>query len=233
MQLFYCPDAALHQTVTLDDTESHHAVKVLRKRKGDVLYVFDGKGRCYETEIVSTSPKQVVIKVDRLYAQSNNTKPSLHIAVAPPKNTERLEWLLEKLTETGVQEITLLLCKHSERRKLKTERLHKILLSACKQSVQFTVPKFNHLTSFSSFIKLHRAPLLLIAYCEEHTQQLLASCQRGKEAIILVGPEGDFAPEEVLAAKKEGYKPVSLGQNRLRLETAALYSAVVFNAVNE
>ncbi|MCW5909202.1 MAG: 16S rRNA (uracil(1498)-N(3))-methyltransferase [Chitinophagales bacterium] len=234
MNMFYCPQAALNEYSELDVQESHHLIKVLRKKPGEELYVFDGKGNLFDARIETIGKTTATIHIVRHVEREEDNRPKLHVAIAPPKNVERFEWLLEKVTEIGVSEITPLLCKHSERKELRIERLEKILVSACKQSAHLTLPKLNTLIRFEEFTSaVNSDARKYIAYCHEKSIHLKDAYHGGFDAIVLIGPEGDFTKEEVLLAEKREYETVSLGKSRLRLETAAVYASVVFNLVNE
>lgn len=234
MNMFYCPQAALNEYCELDVQESHHLIKVLRKKQGEELYVFDGKGNLFDARIERIGKKTTTIHLVRHVERQEDNRPRLHIAVAPPKNMERFEWLLEKITEIGVSEITPLLCKHSERRELRTDRLERILVSACKQSMHLTLPKLNTFIRFEEFTAAVNSGIRkYIAYCNAKSIHLKDAYHGGFDAVILIGPEGDFTKEEVLLAEKREYETVSLGKSRLRLETAAVYATVVFNLANE
>lgn len=234
MNIFYCPGAELNAYCELDETESRHVATVLRKREGEELYVFDGAGNLYDSRIQNIDKKSVTVKVVRLIEAQAETTTSLHIAIAPPKNIERLEWFAEKVTEIGIGEITPLLCKHSERKELRADRIEKILLGACKQSLKYRIPRLNPMIKLADFV--HARPegeMRFIAYCDEKAKHLKQAYAAGKPAVILIGPEGDFTREEVLLAEKNGFKTVGLGKSRLRLETAGVYAATVFNLTNE
>jgi 16S rRNA (uracil1498-N3)-methyltransferase len=234
MNIFYCPDAVLNEHCTLDETESRHISTVLRKRENEEMYVFDGKGKLFDARITSIGKKEVSIHVVRLIEVEENVKPKLHIAIAPPKNIERLEWFAEKVTEIGVTEITPLLCKHSERKELRLDRIEKVLLSACKQSLKLTIPKLNPMMKFEELVAAVNGPSRkYIAYCDEKAIHLKDAYHGGFDATVLIGPEGDFTREEVLLAEKKEFETVSLGKNRLRLETAGIYAAAIFNLANE
>ena len=234
MNIFYCPDAALSQTCMLDEAESAHLTKVLRKRENDELFVFDGKGKLFEARIENVGKKETSIFVTRLVEVEEQGKPRLHIAIAPSKNTERLEWFAEKATEIGITEITPLICKHSERKELRPDRIEKILLGASKQSMKLTIPVLNPVIKFEAFIKsVKAAERKFIAYCDEKSIHLKDAYHGGFDAVILIGPEGDFTREEVVLAELNEFETVSLGKSRLRLETAGIYAATVFNLANE
>jgi 16S rRNA (uracil1498-N3)-methyltransferase len=234
MNIFYSPTALLNEYCELDELESQHAVKVLRKKVGEELYVFDGKGNLFDARIESIGKKNVTLHVVRHIENKEAEGPLLHLAVAPPKNPERFEWLIEKVTEIGVSEITPVICKHSERKELRTDRLQKILVSACKQSQHLIIPKLNQLMRFDEFTaSVNSGVRKYIAYCHEKSIHLKNAYHGGFDAVIMIGPEGDFSKEEVLLAEKREYEMVSLGKSRLRLETAAVYATTVFNLCNE
>lgn len=234
MNIFYCPDAVLNEHCELDEQESNHLVKVLRKKPGEELYVFDGKGHLFDARLESAGKKTALIHIVKLVEKDNAVQPKLHLAVAPPKNMERMEWLAEKVTEIGVSEITPVICKHSERKDLRNDRIEKVLVSACKQSKHLTMPKLNNALTFEQFIaSANLGYRKYIAYCDEKAIHLQQAYHGGFDAIVMIGPEGDFTKEEVLAAGVKEFETVSLGKSRLRLETAAIYATTVFNLANE
>ncbi|TWI13826.1 16S rRNA (uracil1498-N3)-methyltransferase [Flavobacterium cauense R2A-7] len=231
MQLFYNPDInSASKEFSFDKEESKHIVKVLRKKEGDVLHVTNGLGNLFHTEIILASDKKCTVKI----TQTETQKPTgfrLHLAVAPTKMNDRFEWFLEKATEIGVHEITPIICDHSERKVIKTERFDKIIQSAMKQSLQFHLPKLNEPISLKDFINQEHSGNLCIAHCEETDKKLLKEVVKPNEAYtILIGPEGDFSEKEIELALKNKYIPVSLGNTRLRTETAAVVAchSVVF-----
>ena len=234
MNIFYCPDAVLSEYCELDETESRHMVTVLRKREGKEIKVFDGKGNLFEARIETIGKKVATLNIITLLQVEDKAQPKLHIAIAPPKNIEGLEWFAEKATEIGVHEITPVICKHSERKELRADRIDKVLLGASKQSLKLTIPRFNPPVSFNDFVTQKRkSEQQFIAYCEEKPMHL-KEAYRGKfDAVILIGPEGDFTKEEVLLASGNNFQIVSLGKSRLRLETAGIYATTVFNLANE
>jgi len=234
MNIFYCPGAILNEHCELDETESTHLVKVLRKRENDELYVFDGKGKLFEARIEGIGKKQTAIHVFRLVEVEEQNKPRLHIAIAPSKNIERLEWFAEKATEIGVDEITPVICKHSERKDIRPDRIEKIILGASKQSMKLTIPRLNPVVKVETFIKsVKEVDRRFIAYCDEKAIHLKDAYHGGFNAVIMIGPEGDFTREEVLLAEQNDFETVSLGRSRLRLETAGIYATTVFNLANE
>lgn len=233
MNIFYSPDAVLNQYCVLDESESRHIATVLRKREGEEVHVFDGKGTLYKATIQSIGKREVTLNITAVQEQDNVDTPKLHIAIAPPKNLDRFEWFAEKVTEIGIAEITPIICKHSERKELKNERIDKILLSAAKQSKKYTLPQLHEAMPIAKFLLQMNDAEKYIAYCDEKSVHLKDLYTKGKDALILIGPEGDFTPEEVALAEQQGFKTVSLGKARLRLETAGIYAATVFNVVNE
>lgn len=231
MQLFYFPE--LNEATisfSFDKEESRHIIKVLRKRDTDILYVTNGLGFIVKTEIILASDNKCTVKV--LSSEKAPVPPfNLHLVVAPTKMNERYEWFLEKATEIGVQQITPILCDHSERKVIKTERFDKIILSAMKQSNQSFLPKLNEPISFKDFITKPVNGQKYIAHCEETDKKNLKELlQSNGDITILIGPEGDFSEKEIRLALENGYLPVSLGNTRLRTETAAIVAchSVVF-----
>ncbi|WP_396193710.1 16S rRNA (uracil(1498)-N(3))-methyltransferase [Flavobacterium sp.] len=231
MQLFYNP--SINETATFfvfDKEESKHIVKVLRKKEGDILFVTNGLGFLFTTEITIASDNKCTVKINSVEFQEK-PKFHLHMAVAPTKMNERYEWFLEKATEIGIQEITPIICEHSERKIIKTDRFQKILESAMKQSLHYYLPKLNEPINFKEFIKKEYSGQKFIAHCEEADKKSLKNeLQTEKDVLILIGPEGDFSVKEIQSALEQDFIPVSLGQTRLRTETAAVVAchSVVF-----
>ncbi len=241
MQLFYNPNISNPDSyrdskeVTFDKEESRHIVKVLRLKKGDMFKITNGKGSFFDAEIISADPKKCVSKI--LSEEKVAPLPySLHLAVAPTKLNDRYEWFLEKATEIGISEITPIICDHSERKKIKPERYEKILQSAMKQSLKAYLPILNEAISIKDFInsKKKSEELKCIAHCEETQKQSLKNILLPKKNItILIGPEGDFSSEEIETAKKAGFLPVTLGESRLRTETAAIVACHSVAFIND
>jgi 16S rRNA (uracil1498-N3)-methyltransferase len=205
----------------------------MRKKTGDILLVTNGLGFLFRTEITLASDSKCSVKIVSS-ERSEQPEYQLHLAVAPTKMNDRYEWFLEKATEMGIAEITPLICDHSERKTVKTDRFEKIIQSAMKQSLQYYLPKLNEPIAFKDFMKIKPDGQKLIAHCEETGRKLLKSVVKPKEnATILIGPEGDFSPNEIKTAIENGYIPVTLGTTRLRTETAAVVAchSVVF--INE
>ncbi|MEZ7867415.1 MAG: 16S rRNA (uracil(1498)-N(3))-methyltransferase [Paludibacteraceae bacterium] len=232
MIVFYCPDI-LH-SFTLSEEESQHAVRVLRLQAGDELEVVDGAGGYYLAVVTNPHPKHCEFQIKETITEYGKRDYRLHIAIAPTKNIERLEWFIEKCTEIGVDEITPILCRFSERKIIKPERLEKIIVSAAKQSLKAYFPILNPMCSFRDFIQQTTVSQKFIAHCYEQDKQLLQQVyQKSSDAVILIGPEGDFSPEEVQAAIQHQFQPVSLGSSRLRTETAGIAACHTISLINE
>ncbi|RPE00053.1 16S rRNA (uracil(1498)-N(3))-methyltransferase [Aureibaculum marinum] len=235
MQLFYTPDiTTTSDSFSFDKAESRHIVKVLRKKLGDPLYITNGKGHLFTSEITVSSDKNCSVKIIEVKTKEKPWKYNLHIALAPTKNIDRFEWFLEKATEIGIDEITPILCDHSERKIIKTDRLKRILESAMKQSLKYQLPKLNALTPFSEFIDTTTNSNLFIAHCENtQKKNLKEALEPNKNATILIGPEGDFSTEEIKKALNKGYQPISLGESRLRTETAGVVAVNAVSFINQ
>jgi 16S rRNA (uracil1498-N3)-methyltransferase len=233
MQVFYTPEIK-KITYQLTEEESKHAIKVLRLEAGDEVCMIDGVGGLYFGIIDEPDQKKCVIRVIEKIEQYNRRNYNLHIAIAPTKNIERLEWFLEKVTEIGIDEITPILCQRSERKAIKTDRLEKIVLSAMKQSIKAYKPKVNELTKFSDFIASQACENTFIAHCEEVPKPSLKSkVGKNQKYTILIGPEGDFSPEEIELAKGRGIQEVHLGKSRLRTETAGVVACHTINILRD
>ena len=221
------------EQLSFDKEESKHIVKVLRKKDTDILFVTNGLGLLFKTEITLASDNKCTVQI----LEVEKVEPSkfhLHLAVAPTKMNDRYEWFLEKATEIGIHEITPIICDRSERKVVNKERFEKILLTAMKQSNVLFLPKLNEAKTFKEFIKLKNDGLQLIAHCEETDKKSLKSVLKPDENVtLLIGPEGDFSEKEIASAIENNFIPVSLGNTRLRTETAAIVAchSVVF--VNE
>ncbi|MBQ8939930.1 MAG: 16S rRNA (uracil(1498)-N(3))-methyltransferase [Paludibacteraceae bacterium] len=235
MYLFYCPDIETKQT--LSEEESGHCVRVLRYSVGDEILITDGKGTTYTARITNPHPKHCDFEILSREKQEPHHHFHLHIAVAPTKNIERLEWAVEKCVEIGVDEITPLLCRFSERKQLRTDRLEKIILSAAKQSLTPYLPVLHELTSYDEFISRQKEDIStqkFIAHCYKEDKRVLKNeIERGRDVLVLIGPEGDFSEQEIAEALAAGFIPVSLGNSRLRTETAAVVACHTAVLVNE
>jgi 16S rRNA (uracil1498-N3)-methyltransferase len=233
MNLFYAP-AIQGNLFTLDEEESKHCIRVLRLKKGDILHLTDGKGNLYETAISDDHPKRCSVEVLSVQSRYMKRDFCVHIAIAPTKNPGRMEWFLEKVTEIGVDEITPLICEHSERTFINTSRLEKILVSAMKQSLKAYLPKLHDPAEFNPFIQKPFSGQKFIGYCEQDETKLLKNLYKtGENALILIGPEGDFSGKEIREAKNSGFIPISLGKSRLRTETAGIVACHTINLANE
>lgn len=233
MHIFYTPDIS-QNTYTLNEEESKHCVRVLRLSKGTVVNLVDGVGGFYTAEITDDHPKKVTLSVLNVEREFHKRNHYLHIAVAPTKNIDRLEWFLEKATELGIDEITPVITDRSERRVVKDDRLNKVITAAVKQSIKAYHPKLNEAIALDDFLKQPFEGEQLIAHCIDDQEKkfisdLVAPYQK---YLILIGPEGDFTPEEVNLALNKGYKALTLGENRLRTETAALAVCFEINYLN-
>lgn len=233
MQLFYIPEISGNH-ITLNTEESKHAVKVLRLTAGEFIQIVDGKGGFYQAEISDANPKKCGIIIRNVELNYGKKNFYLHIAIAPTKNIDRFEWFLEKCAEIGIDEITPIIAEHSERKVIKPERLQKILVSAMKQSVKAYLPKLNQLTTFNELIRHNLEAKKFIAHCnpgeKTHLKKLV---EKNVKTIVLIGPEGDFSPNEVALAKDKGYTEISLGDARLRTETAGIVACHIVNLANE
>lgn len=233
MHIFYTPDIK-GATYTLDETESKHCIRVLRLEKDDEITLVDGHGGFYTAEIIDPNPKRCAVKVVHAELNYGLRNFQVHIAIAPTKNIERIEWFLEKATEIGINRITPLLCQHSERKEIKHDRLEKVTVSAMKQSLKAYLPQLDEMTKFSNFIQQPFDGQKFIAHCEEQHRDLLKNVLKPANSyLILIGPEGDFSPEEIKLALDAGFVPVSLGESRFRTETAGVVACHTFNLLND
>lgn len=233
MHIFYTPELSGSQ-YTLDETESKHCVRVLRLEKGDQIILVDGRGGYFTAEITDPNPKRCTVKIIRSELNFGLRKFQVHMAIAPTKNIERIEWFLEKATEIGLDRVTPLLCRYSERKEIKPERLEKVMVSAMKQSLKAYLPRLDELTKFKDLISQPFDGQKFIAHCEEQHRDLLKDLVLPNQSyLILIGPEGDFSSEEIEMALNAGFRPVSLGNSRLRTETAGLVACHTFNLLNE
>ncbi len=231
---FYAPD--IERTLQLPEEEARHCIKVLRTRPGSIVDVIDGKGNRYVCRLLSDDPRHASVEIESKIPVTPAWSTHITVAVAPTKNMDRMEWLTEKLTEIGVNRIVPVLCRHSERKEVKIERLQRIAVSAMKQSLKATLPEISPMTPLSQFIAASDAEQRFIAYCDPSiprrvlAKEYHAGC---KSVVILIGPEGDFDPQEIKDVLDTGYIPVTLGDNRLRTETAALVACDTFHIINQ
>ena len=227
MQLFFTENT--ENEFTISSEESKHITRVLRKKEGDILNFTDGKGNLIVSEITSSDTKKTRVKVIEKIKKEKGHDYYLHIAIAPTKNMDRFEWFLEKATEIGIDEITPIICDRSERKVVKTERCNRILLSAMKQSLKYRLPKLNESISFTDFIQKNFDGSKYIAHCEQGEKIELKEKNTEKRTLILIGPEGDFSATEIKKAANNNYQSISLGNSRLRTETAGVVSATTIN----
>ncbi len=236
VRYFYAPEAVA--TDRLPDEEATHALRVLRLTVGDELFLMDGKGSFYRAEVTLTAGKHCTYRILETMPQQKTWHGHIHLAVAPTKMMERIEWMAEKATEVGIDEFTFLECRFSERRQMRKDRIEKTVVSAVKQSRKPFMPVVNDVTAFTQFIQMPRKGRKYIAHCYEEIEkkdfydEICRPCKdaEDEDITIMIGPEGDFSVEEVREAVDAGFVSVSLGESRLRTETAAL-SAVMMSSL--
>jgi len=231
--IFYTPDInGLRHT--LNEEESAHAVRVLRLKAGEEVTLVDGRGGLYRAQIDEIHHKHCEVEILEHQANYGKRPYRLHIGIAPTKNIDRFEWFIEKATEIGIDEITPLLCEHSERKQVNTERLQRIMIAAMKQSKKAYLPKLNGMTVLGKWLETQGAAGCYIAHCnEDNLQSLKTAYQLGHDATIAIGPEGDFSILEVKLASDCGFIGVSLGTSRLRTETAGVVACHSVYLMNE
>ncbi|MHB8402112.1 MAG: 16S rRNA (uracil(1498)-N(3))-methyltransferase [Bacteroidia bacterium] len=229
MQVFFANIFTDTNTILLSAEESKHCIRVLRHKIGDTISVIDGKGNLYEAEITEANPQKCCAKIISKKNVSSSKNYYLHIAISPTKNADRIEWMLEKCTELGVDEFSFIICKRTEKASIKMDRLKKITESAVKQSIQTVLPIINGVQPFNEFIIKHKnTPSKHIAHCLAGEKTELKNILQNDSSIILIGPEGDFTEEEIKLALQNQFQPISLGNSRLRTETAGLLVAAAF-----
>ena len=225
MHLFYTPD--INFSNELPEEEARHCVKVLRMKEGDELMLADGQGFFYQATLLNAHPKHCCFEIVEKIPTPLPWSHRIHIAMAPTKNMDRIEWFAEKATEIGMNELSFLNCRFSERKEIKIPRIEKILVSAMKQSQKAVLPEVHEMISFKQFIRQERSGQKLIAHCYPSEKTLLKEAYvSGNDVTILIGPEGDFSEEEVAEALQAGFQAISLGDSRLRTETAALVACL-------
>ncbi|MCQ2059703.1 MAG: 16S rRNA (uracil(1498)-N(3))-methyltransferase [Bacteroidaceae bacterium] len=232
MWLFYAPD--IEQTNELPQAEAVHAVRVLRLKEGDEISVTDGKGYMYKAVLTACSPKRCLVHITERSKQPDLWKGQICVAVAPTKMMDRNEWFVEKAVEIGVDRISFMKTCNSERCSINSERIERIAVSAMKQSYKATLPQFDNMISFNDIVKTPFDGVKCIAHLEPGRKQLLQDVLTpNTNALVLIGPEGDFSPSEIEMALANGFEPVSLGPSRLRTETAALVACHIANLKNQ
>ncbi|SKC83094.1 16S rRNA (uracil(1498)-N(3))-methyltransferase [Ohtaekwangia koreensis] len=231
MNLFYqplLPEGILY----LDADESRHCIKVLRHNTGDVIHITDGKGFFYDAVITKADDRQCTFRI-----QEKSAKPvrdyTIHIAISPTKNADRIEWFVEKAVELGVDIVSIINCENTERTYLKKERLEKVAVSAMKQSLKATLPRIEGLLEFDAIVKSEASQKFIAFVDQQNPDHLKNIALPGKDYLVLIGPEGDFSAEELSAAIANGFQKVSLGQSRLRTETAGLAACHILNLAND
>ena len=231
---FYSPD--IEETLTLSEGESAHCCRVLRHKEGDEIYVTDGKGHRFLCEIVESHPSHTRVEIKKVEEFPSERDYKLTLAIAPTKNSDRMEWMVEKAVEIGVDRIVLLRCKRSERKIQRSERLLKVMVAAMKQSLSTYMAELNDITDFKDFVKdSGLTPQKFFGYCSDSfpRKELIRECAPGGEVVIMIGPEGDFTPEEVELAVENGFIPVTFGNKRLRTETAGVFAVSAVNVINQ
>jgi 16S rRNA (uracil1498-N3)-methyltransferase len=230
-RFFYAPD--IENNPILPEDESKHCTQVLRLKAGDPVLLTDGKGFIYDAVLQEIKSRNCKVEITNRRFRSPDFPEKIHIAVAPTKNMDRTEWFVEKATETGISEITFLRCRHSERKTINPGRLHKVAVSAIKQSQKTRLPVIHEMIDFNKFVSQDGNGIKMIAHCENTERQFIKKVYREHaDAIILIGPEGDFTPEEIKMAVEKNFIPVSLGNSRLRTETAALTACLAIHIIN-
>lgn len=234
MQIFYAPDID-GETYTLDEKESKHVIRVLRMARGEDVMLIDGKGNLYEGIISNPDQNKCTIDIAGKIENFEKRSYRLHIAISPLKNPERFEWFIEKSVELGIDEITPLICRHTEKPGIKSERINNIIISAMKQSLKATRTVLNEPVSFRDFICSDPAGIRMIAHCDAAKERRMVSdvYSKNDNAIILIGPEGDFTMEEIDEAVNRGYLQIHLGQSRLRTETAGVAACHSIYFINQ
>jgi len=230
MQLFYSTDIS-DGKINLTKAESHHCIKVLRKSINDIVMVIDGVGNLYTTKLINLNPQNTILEITDTQEDYGKRENYLHIAIAPTKSMDRLEWFIEKVVEIGIDEISLIQCKNSERTKIKMERCEKIILSATKQSLKAFLPRLNPLVEFDQFINENHFEIAKsIGYLGSKKSAFLSDYHKDKHShLICIGPEGDFSDSEIQIALTNGFQCISLGNSRLRTETAGVVASTLIN----
>jgi len=232
MHFFYTPD--ILQTGELPEQEALHCVRVLRLKEGDTIRLTDGKGHFYDAVITLASPKHCKVEITKTIPEVASWNCNIEIALAPTKNIDRTEWFVEKATEIGINKINFLKCRYSERKDIKLSRVEKITVSAMKQSMKATLPELQDTTDFKKIIAQDFSGQKFIAHCYPgEKEQLCKAYEPQSDVLILIGPEGDFSEEEVALAIENGFKAISLGESRLRTETAALVACQTIHIINQ
>ena len=234
MQIFYAPDIN-DETYVLDENESKHCIRVLRMTRGTIVKLIDGKGSIYEGFINDPDPKKCRINITGVIRNFEKRNYRLHIGISPLKNHERFEWFIEKSVEIGIDEVTPVICRNTEKSGIKTERVNNLIISAMKQSIKADKPVLNTPCSFTDFVKNDKKGIRMIAHCRANTEKSKIDqvYSKGEDAIVLIGPEGDFSEEEINLAICNEFRPVHLGSSRLRTETAGVAACHSIYFINQ
>lgn len=229
---FYAPD--IEQTLTLPESDSGHCARVLRLREGDEIFVVDGRGTRFRCAITCAHHKHTTVEILDRESLPSHWSGKITVAVSPPKSIDRLEWFAEKATEMGIDRIVLLRCARSERKDVRVDRIEKILVSAMKQSLKGVLPELVGMTPISEFLR-QSSGARFMGYCDKDTPRRLFvdELRPADDVTVMIGPEGDFTPDEVSEAVNSGFLPVTFGASRLRTETAALFAVAAFHVVNQ
>ncbi len=232
MNLFYTPDIS-GSLYTLNGEESKHCIRVLRMKTGNEIYLVDGKGGLYKGKISNENPNACNIEIIESIFNFGKRGYYFHLAIAPTKNIDRIEWLVEKAVEIGIDEFTPVICDHSERKNFKVDRIERIAIAAMKQSYKAYKPKINECITFKGFINFTYEEVKLIAHCNEtNRNKIKNNYKTGQSVVCLIGPEGDFSENEIQSAVKSGFIGVTLGNSRLRTETAGLVACHTISILN-
>ncbi len=230
---FYSPD--IESTLRLPESDSAHCCRVLRMQPGDRVVVVDGRGHRFTCQLLDNNAKHTSVEIVGVEEVTPVWANHITIMVAPTKHNDRMEWLVEKLVEIGINRFVPVRCRYSERKEIKRERLEKIAVSAMKQSLKATLPDITEMMPLAEAVRMYPAPQQFVGYCDDNTpRQLLATaCRPGLDTNILIGPEGDFSADEIAMLIDHGYTPVTMGDNRLRTETAALVAATTLHVITQ
>lgn len=234
MHLFYTPEHNPFEDYFLEKEESSHCIKVLRLKEGDFIYLSNGFGDLHKVEIIDANPNRCAVRLVSSQHEFGKREFYLHIAIAPTKNISRLEWFIEKATEMGIDEISPIITEHSERIVIKPQRLEKVIVSAMKQSLKAYKPILNETRKFEDLILQSKEENKLIGYCsdKESKSKIKDIYTKNQSVLVVIGPEGDFSQREVDIAKENGFEIITMGNSRLRTETAGLYSLFTIHSIN-
>ena len=234
MTQFFYSDHVFDKTIILPEDEAHHALKVLRKHKGDSIIAVDGKGGWYDTVLETDKIQNCKLKIVDRKKEFGKSNHYIHIAMAPPKSHDRAEWFVEKAVEIGIQEISFVLTQYSERSNIKINRLKSRAVSSMKQSLRAYLPQINDMLTINDFVEICSNSEKYVGYLrDDGTNFMLKSAKPGNNYCVLIGPEGDFMPEEIDLAQSCDFQTISLGKSRLRTETAGLVACHILNLINE